>query len=89
MSCCGTKRGKAGRFEGSAQRRGYRLANAAVAAQTDGQGQEIRIRYRGRDTIALRGPMSGRSYRFDAGEVATVHPLDCAALLRSGHFALA
>jgi hypothetical protein len=50
--------------------------------------QEVLLRYLGNDSIALRGPHTGRAYRFaGTGATTIVQPQDVVALLRTQLFA--
>lgn len=70
---------------------GDRPATPASAPEAVSSGVpaylSVRLRYLERSPILVRGPETGRQYRFSATEpLQTVDPRDAPALLRSGFF---
>lgn len=88
MTCCGQTRSRAGASPLSA-------APAAAAPGAVGSGvaksqSEVVLRYRDRARILVRGPVTGRSYVFSAGQpTQPVASRDAEVLLATRYFARA
>ena len=77
MSCCGSRRA-AWRSEPS-----LRARTKPIAEPEHADGEAPRLRCTGSAPLYLRGPASGRAYRFGA-EPVPVDAADLEALLRTG-----
>lgn len=98
MGCCGQHRNGGGVAPGWAPPSGQPAAppSPAVAPGTGlvwppsmgrQQAATLRLRYRDRARIAVRGPATGRSYEFSAAQpVQAVEVRDAQSLLRTGLF---
>ena len=90
MPCCGQKRAALQAELARARRQQNPDSIPAPPVETPRAGvtQEVLLRYLGNDAIALRGPHTGRAYRFaGTGATTIVQPQDVVALLRTQLFA--
>jgi hypothetical protein len=80
MGCCGQQRA-ALIHDNSAESRG------AGAALTDQIGPSVALEFTRRNNIIVRGPVTGRAYRFHEGSYTqSVDHRDAAALIATGYF---
>lgn len=70
MGCCGQQRETLSRF--------------ATGEENDGTG--VRIQFNQGNAVTVRGPVTGYSYRFDAGNALAVDQKDASLLVKSGYF---
>lgn len=88
MSCCGHRRATFNSASAPARARMQTAARPAVPTSPAPAAAEPRLRYLGTTAIALRGPRSGRIYRFAAaGDAMAVDGRDLDALLATRLFA--
>jgi hypothetical protein len=81
MACCG-RQARAYGLIGAGTAATARPASVAVIVRSD-----IVLRYQLRTHIMVRGPVTGRSYTFSAGQPnQRVDPRDALALLRTRYF---
>ena len=80
MACCGQQR--------AALVRGNRgESREAAAAVTDQIGPNVALEFTRRNNIIVRGPVTGRAYRFHEGSyIQSVDHRDAAELITTGYF---
>jgi hypothetical protein len=80
MSCCGQRRAQVAQGT-NPEGRDWGIANLARS------GPDVRIEFIRRSGVAVRGPVTGRLYRFEEGAYTQpVDPRDAANLLATGYF---
>ena len=94
MGCCGQKRSQPPGAMPTAlhamrpvvQVMGGKAPGSGVQGSGVG-GHGVMLRYRDRARVLVRGPVTGRSYEFSAGQpTQSVEARDAEALLRTRHF---
>lgn len=98
MGCCGQKRRRIRRSTLTKTKQARNTPEMTSGAQTATRpqtisrqqsvpnGQMVRIRYAGTRTVRIRGPITGKIYRFPALSTQNVDPRDTVAILRSPYF---
>jgi hypothetical protein len=80
MGCCGQQRAALVNANAAESREG-------ATAISDGIGPYVPLEFTRRTNIIVRGPVTGRGYRFQEGaHVQSVDPRDAAALITTGYF---
>jgi hypothetical protein len=80
MSCCGQRRAEVVQGLGPEGR-------APASSGGDRGGPDVRIEFTRRAGVAVRGPLTGRLYRFGEGAyIQPVDPRDAANLIATGYF---
>jgi len=78
MGCCGQKRSALA---------GNVAVNQAAIGAIPGPGSSVPVEFTRRTSIIVRGPLTGRAYRFHEGAyVQSMDPRDAASLIATGYF---
>jgi hypothetical protein len=79
MGCCGQQR--------AALVHSNAASREAAAGVTDRNGPNVPLQFTRRNNIVVRGPVTGRAYRFhEPGYEQSVDLRDAAALIATGYF---